>query len=156
MSKFCKICKDSRKSNSVVHSHNVRERGRVVCPTLLATECRFCKKKGHTPKFCPKLKERESRVGAAPRNGNFRTARPGQRRNIHIAPVKKTPPPLPARAEPPLIIVNDDDDDDDDDDAIFILNFPPASWGDGPGESEPFQLDMLNRAGMHDQHNRQR
>ena len=145
MPKFCKICNDSRKSDSVVRSHNVRERGRVVCPTLLATECRFCKKKGHTPKFCPKLKDRESRIGTVPRNGNFRTARPGQRRNILAAPATKTPPPPIARVEPPMQIIVNDQDDDDDDDAIFILNFPSASWGDGPGESEPFQLDMLKR-----------
>ena len=59
MSKFCKICKDSGKPNSVVHSYNVRERGKVVCPILLSTECRYCRVKGHTPKFCPKIKDRE-------------------------------------------------------------------------------------------------
>ena len=29
-----------------------RERGAVVCPTLLSQECRYCGKKGHTPKYC--------------------------------------------------------------------------------------------------------
>jgi len=141
MSKFCKICKDSRKPDGIVRSHNVRERGRVVCPTLLATECRFCKKKGHTPKFCPKLKERERLIGANHRNGNSRTVRHGRRLNVNITPDTNHPTQC-ARAEPTR--PDDDDDDDDDDDEIFILRFPPASWGDGPGESDPFQRDLLS------------
>lgn len=30
--------------------------GVVVCPYLLSLECRYCHEKGHTPKYCPKLK----------------------------------------------------------------------------------------------------
>lgn len=56
---YCKICHDSGKNHSVYTNHNTRYRGEVVCPTLLQTECRYCRKKGHTPKFCPKLEEKK-------------------------------------------------------------------------------------------------
>ena len=75
--KFCKICKDFGKTETEYRSHNVRERGQPACPTLAGLMCRFCKEKGHTPKFCPKLKERKRLVGEKPRNGNFRQCEAG-------------------------------------------------------------------------------
>lgn len=67
--KCCKVCKDSGKSEQVYSSHFPREssdpNSKVICPTLLAMECRGCGKKGHTIKYCrnskPKEKEREKR-----------------------------------------------------------------------------------------------
>jgi protein nanos 1 len=54
---LCKVCKDTGKSASVFNSHSVRDaNGQVVCPTLLKQNCTFCKKAGHTAKYCPKLK----------------------------------------------------------------------------------------------------
>ena len=55
---FCKVCKDAKKSESVYTSHSVSVGGKVVCPTLLSQECKYCKEKGHTPKHCPKLKSK--------------------------------------------------------------------------------------------------
>ena len=56
---FCKVCKDAGKTNSEYTSHWIRNapgpNGKVVCPTLLKQECKYCKKKGHTPKHCTKL-----------------------------------------------------------------------------------------------------
>jgi hypothetical protein len=55
---FCKVCQDAGKPESEYTSHYVRslpdKQGRttVTCPTLLATECRYCYKLGHTTKFC--------------------------------------------------------------------------------------------------------
>jgi hypothetical protein len=61
--KFCKVCKDAGKSESEYTSHYTREssdpNSRVICPTLLSQECRFCHKLGHTTKYCPILKEKE-------------------------------------------------------------------------------------------------
>ena len=60
---FCKVCHDAGKTESEYTSHYVRTmpdlKGRttVTCPTLAATECRYCYKLGHTTKFCPVLKE---------------------------------------------------------------------------------------------------
>jgi len=56
---FCKVCKDARKTEKEYTSHWVRDApgvgGKVVCPTLLNQECKYCKEKGHTPKHCPKI-----------------------------------------------------------------------------------------------------
>lgn len=54
----CKVCQDAGKSEKEYSSHYVRSMpdrtGKTVitCPTLLATECRFCFEVGHTTKFC--------------------------------------------------------------------------------------------------------
>tara|TARA_Y100001958_G_scaffold157925_1_gene154307 strand:+ start:962 stop:1438 length:477 start_codon:yes stop_codon:yes gene_type:complete len=52
---FCKICKDSGKSKQDYTSHNIRRRGQVVCPVLLATTCRRCHEKGHMASYCTAL-----------------------------------------------------------------------------------------------------
>ncbi|MEI7690777.1 MAG: hypothetical protein WCI63_04085 [bacterium] len=33
--------------------------GKITCPTLLATECRYCLATGHTVKFCPAIEQRD-------------------------------------------------------------------------------------------------
>ncbi len=61
--KFCKICQDMGKSESEYRSHYTREtrdpNSKILCPTLLAMECRYCFKKGHTVKYCPTIKKNE-------------------------------------------------------------------------------------------------
>ena len=60
--KFCKVCFDSGKDESIYTSHFVKSapvNGVIVCPTLKATECRYCKKSGHTLKFCKVLQDKE-------------------------------------------------------------------------------------------------
>lgn len=55
---YCKVCHDAGKDESEFRSHSVRSKPDyygntvVLCPTLLATECTYCYKKGHTVKFC--------------------------------------------------------------------------------------------------------
>lgn len=60
---FCKVCQDAGKPESVYTSHFVRSSSQpgsvVTCPTLLALECRFCHKAGHTVKYCSILEERK-------------------------------------------------------------------------------------------------
>ena len=62
VTKFCKVCQDAGKSEEVYRSHFTREtrepNSKVTCPTLLALECRYCYKNGHTVKYCPTLKEK--------------------------------------------------------------------------------------------------
>jgi hypothetical protein len=56
------VCFDSGKDESIYTSHFVKSApslGVIVCPTLKATECRYCKKSGHTVKFCKALQEKE-------------------------------------------------------------------------------------------------
>jgi Nanos RNA binding domain len=55
---FCKVCQDAGFSETVFSSHFVKDtEGKVICPTLLNQECRYCFKLGHTVKFCPILAE---------------------------------------------------------------------------------------------------
>lgn len=61
---FCKVCYDTGKPESVYTTHWVRASpglngGKITCPTLLATECRYCLKAGHTVKFCPIIEQRD-------------------------------------------------------------------------------------------------
>jgi hypothetical protein len=56
---FCKVCFDSGKEESIYTSHFVRSEpganSKVICPTLLAQECTYCRTAGHTVKFCKVL-----------------------------------------------------------------------------------------------------
>lgn len=58
---FCKVCFDTGKPESMYTSHYVNDvpgkKGVVVCPTLLALECRYCKKTGHTVSRCNMITE---------------------------------------------------------------------------------------------------
>lgn len=51
----CTFCKN--KGIPTPHNHTVRNWTLVdkpiICPTLLATECTYCKTKGHTRQYCP-------------------------------------------------------------------------------------------------------
>jgi hypothetical protein len=55
---FCKVCFDAGKTDT---AHFVRKtpdpKSTVVCPTLLALQCRFCDQHGHTVKYCAVLKK---------------------------------------------------------------------------------------------------
>jgi hypothetical protein len=57
-SSFCKVCFDAGDTEQVYTSHYVRDSvgGKVVCPRLLETVCRYCFENGHTLKYCEKLK----------------------------------------------------------------------------------------------------
>jgi len=61
--KYCKVCQDAGKTEAEFTSHFTREspdpKSKVVCPTLLALECKYCYKPGHTVKYCSILKEKE-------------------------------------------------------------------------------------------------
>lgn len=62
-SKFCKVCFDAGKSEAEYTNHFVRSKqakdAPVVCPTLLALECNYCHKHGHTIGYCPMLKNQQ-------------------------------------------------------------------------------------------------
>ena len=55
---FCKVCADAGKTDT---AHYVRltpdPKSQVICPTLLALECRYCFKSGHTVKYCAVAKK---------------------------------------------------------------------------------------------------
>ena len=64
--KFCKVCQDAGKPEAEYKSHFTRQskdpNSAVVCPTLLALECRYCFKSGHTVKYCPTLKQKSAPI----------------------------------------------------------------------------------------------
>jgi len=56
---YCKVCYDAGKPEKEYTSHWVKDtNGKIICSTLLNTECRFCHKLGHTAKFCDAIKKR--------------------------------------------------------------------------------------------------
>ena len=61
---FCKVCQDAGKTEAEYTSHFVRRttdpNSEVICPTLLATECRYCHGLGHTLTRCP-IRENNNR-----------------------------------------------------------------------------------------------
>ncbi len=78
--KYCKICHDMGKSESEYRSHFTREtkdpNSKILCPTLLAMECRYCYKKGHTVKYCTLAKKNEKNKIAETRIANNTMPKP--------------------------------------------------------------------------------
>jgi len=58
MSIICRFCKDAGKSS--INHYLKNKDGQVICPTLLATACSYCKQNAHTIKYCPALIAKES------------------------------------------------------------------------------------------------
>lgn len=57
---YCKVCHDAGKEEAIYLSHFIRETkdpsSKIVCPTLLSQQCRYCFKPGHTVKYCKEIK----------------------------------------------------------------------------------------------------
>ena len=53
---FCSFCRDAGKNRDVYTSHYPKDRpgkyGKVVCPTILSSTCGYCRKTGHTTRYC--------------------------------------------------------------------------------------------------------
>lgn len=59
---FCKVCADAGKTDTAHFPRKTPDpNSEVVCPTLLALECRYCFKNGHTIKYCTILQQRNAR-----------------------------------------------------------------------------------------------
>lgn len=68
----CKVCKDAGKPESEYSNHFVKDReGKVVCPTLLSLQCRYCQKPGHTVSHCPTLQAKTKADEKAKRRQEF-------------------------------------------------------------------------------------
>ena len=94
---FCKVCFDTGKPESLYTSHYVNDlpgkKGVVVCPTLLALECRYCKQTGHTVSRCNVISDARKR--------QFAKRRMEEKKQQHV-PV---PVPVPV-VEPPRANIN--------------------------------------------------
>jgi hypothetical protein len=84
--KYCKVCHDSGKSEKEYTSHFTRENrnpnARIICPILKALECRYCCKSGHTVKYCPVLKNKET-------NKNYKKEKNTKENNTKVTNEKK-------------------------------------------------------------------
>jgi hypothetical protein len=84
-SPFCKVCFDTGKPESLYTSHYVNDvpgkKGVVVCPTLLALECRYCKQTGHTVSRCNMITEARKKQFA--RNRQLQQVQVKPRTNIN-------------------------------------------------------------------------
>lgn len=65
---FCKVCFDAKKPESVYTSHFVRKtkdpNSEPTCPIVMATECRYCHKLGHTISRCVLREQNNARRDA--------------------------------------------------------------------------------------------
>lgn len=108
---FCKVCFDAGKNDT---AHFVRKtpdpKSPVVCPTLLALQCRYCDQNGHTVKYCAVLKK----------NNKDKARADSHMRRIHVdAPVVES---KPKNNNLFALLQEDDDDDSHHEDEILLDN----------------------------------
>jgi hypothetical protein len=62
---YCGVCFKAKQPASVYNSHwtrmNPNPRSPITCPLILQTTCNYCKKKGHSAKYCPVAEKKEMR-----------------------------------------------------------------------------------------------
>ena len=77
---YCKVCQDAGKPEVIYRSHFTREtrdpNSRITCPTLLALECRYCYKAGHTVKYCKVLKDKNNQEQKQQQQANKPKSKP--------------------------------------------------------------------------------
>jgi hypothetical protein len=58
---MCTFCRN--KGIILPHDHSIRDFTKkgspIICPQLLTLQCKYCKEKGHTVKYCKILKEKK-------------------------------------------------------------------------------------------------
>lgn len=83
----CKVCKDAGKPESEYSTHFVKDHeGKVVCPTLLSLQCRYCQKPGHTVSHCPTLAAKNKTEEKAKRAAEF-----ANKKQMSTAKIAKKP-----------------------------------------------------------------
>jgi len=108
---YCKVCHDSGKDESIYTSHFIRENrdpnSKIVCPTLLSLECRYCSKPGHTVKYCKELKKKNEQKE--------------KDKTPHVLPKKC----IPVEIAQNMFAVLDCDDEDEDLPDLVPYDLPP-------------------------------
>jgi hypothetical protein len=111
---FCRVCHDAGKPESQYTSHFVRKtknpNSEITCPIILATECRYCHKLGHTIAKCVLREQNNARRYAAPQV---------QPRVAQVAP-------LPTKTSNNRYAMFEEDDEDDNKEHIDVAtnDFP--------------------------------
>lgn len=79
----CKVCKDAGKPESEYSTHFVKDReGKVICPTLLSLNCKYCQKPGHTISHCQILQSKNKANEKAKRREEFAAKKVSHNQNI--------------------------------------------------------------------------
>jgi hypothetical protein len=111
--KLCKVCQDAGKPENVYTSHFVRSapgpNGKVVCPTLLSQECRYCSGRGHTVKFCTVLEKNKKAESLLLKKEIV----------LKKEPVSKQSKPLNAFA---LLDVSDDEEEEEEEEELVQVS----------------------------------
>jgi hypothetical protein len=108
---YCKVCADSKKPESVITSHNVRDpkTNVVLCPTLLSQKCNYCGQNGHTTSHC-KSKQKDARV---------------EERETKLAKTKAQTDTSKFRKTGFAALESDSEDEDDD--KVVVEDYPQVS-----------------------------
>ena len=100
---YCKVCRDAGKTEAEYTNHFVKSipgpAGKVVCPTLLSQQCRYCHVKGHTSNYCSQAKKDQTIIQ--------------YNEKIKTLPQEKTAPPkAPSNKFAALMDENSDSEND--------------------------------------------
>jgi hypothetical protein len=134
---FCKVCFDAGKPESEFTCHFVKDQpgplGKVVCPTLLATECRYCRKPGHFKSHCPALQQKQATGGRNIHRRKAPQSRPEPVKNGGWTTVGKSEPTnqsrLSKQRQPAPKITNRFAIDSDSDDEEIVMDYNRPSVG---------------------------
>lgn len=98
--KFCVICKNAGLAEKEYTNHHIRDtpgpNGKVVCPTLLNSECKFCFKRGHfkSEKYCSAYRRMLSdRFSNREQERSHRQQRQGRTDPVQCIPVMQNKNP---------------------------------------------------------------
>ena len=114
---LCKVCKDAGKCESDYSSHFVKSnpgvKGVIVCPTLLAYECTYCHKTGHSIGYCMVLKSKNKEMTRFAAQCKYDDA-------IKTAPAPNKNKNKKTRTKFMALVDSSDDEDEDDDEVVVI------------------------------------
>jgi len=124
---FCKVCFDAGKTDT---AHFVRKtpdpKSPVVCPTLLALQCRYCDQAGHTVKYCAVLKK----------NNKEKARADSQLRRVHVdAPVVPSKP----KNNNLFALLEEDSDDEHDNEELNLEEEPLNTLDDTQTHADHFE-----------------
>jgi len=133
----CRICYDAGKGADMYMAHSVREvvAGRtVVCPTLMASECRKCHRMGHTVSRCP-VSSIEGRI-----TGHYRGTSSGKSPTPPVVCVPVSKNTYKEQSQFGMLAIDSSESEDECDYGVgaeyVIPKKASSSWYDSDGDDE--------------------